>query len=224
MRREAIQRLAFRTVSQTGIHYREGPLSESTRAHGRRRAARGRSLSVAVAQVRARGARSRICSSDSTTLDSISSRSGSRRPPRMRSRLGRPGAHPRVARRYRERSDIGRREAFPQPSYYLLRPDGHIGLCGAAPRRSPRSGTTSRSAWALPRTAGAHDRRHGYRRGAAVALRARGRRARRVFGGRSPTTLRPGPTIPRRCSTRSPRGARFPPARRSRTSAREQAC
>ena len=52
MSRERIQRFAFRIVSQIGIHYRKSSLSQIAGGPARRRAARGRSLPVAAAQVR----------------------------------------------------------------------------------------------------------------------------------------------------------------------------
>ncbi len=51
MSRERIQRFAFRVVSQIGIQYRKSPLSKSLEGLPDKRAARGRSLPVAAAQV-----------------------------------------------------------------------------------------------------------------------------------------------------------------------------
>ena len=93
------------------------------------------------------------------------------------------------------------------PSYYLLRPDGHVGLCGVAPRR--------RDDRAIPEGASPHHgRRSAHDRGARTPVRRCGRStSRRAACARSsrprlPTTSRRAPAIPMRCSTCSGRSAR----------------
>ena len=71
MRLERIQKLAFRTISQIGIRYRDSPLSETLPGLPESGAARRRSFSVAAAQARCRTAPPRTCSENSTTRASI---------------------------------------------------------------------------------------------------------------------------------------------------------
>ena len=71
MSRERVQRLAFRTVSQTGIHYREGPLSASLDDLPTEAPHAGDRFPWLQLQLRRQTGRSRICSDSSTTRASI---------------------------------------------------------------------------------------------------------------------------------------------------------
>ena len=73
MRREAIQRFAFRTVSQTGIHYRQSPLSESAAPQPRHAPQAGDRFPWLQLEAARRADRSRICSRSSTTRGSTCS-------------------------------------------------------------------------------------------------------------------------------------------------------
>jgi hypothetical protein len=129
MSREAIQRFAFRTVSQTGIEYREGPLSESLgpvpdgAPHAGDRFPWLQLKFVAGGPVEDSFGRF-----DDLHFNLIV--------------IGQPAPgeltvgdllriHEIPADPDNER-ELARAQ-IPRPSFYLLRPDGHVGLCGVRP-------------------------------------------------------------------------------------------
>jgi 2-polyprenyl-6-methoxyphenol hydroxylase-like FAD-dependent oxidoreductase len=127
--RTAVQRFAFRTVSQTGIHYRSCPLSESLpglpddapRAGDR------------FPWLRVKLAAGRPVTDFFAALDDLHFQL-------LLIGLGTPVDWPRQAASdsvvvHAIPIDWGndaelRRARIPVPSFYLLRPDGHVGLCG----------------------------------------------------------------------------------------------
>jgi len=128
MRREPIQRLAFRIVSQTGIHYRESALSESL--HG---------LPKSAPRAGDRFPWLRLRLNDAGALEDLYERLDDTRlalivigqpsPPAAALGLGE------MLRIHAIPADPGNdaqlaRAEIPRPSFYLLRPDGHVGLCG----------------------------------------------------------------------------------------------
>ena len=97
MSRERIQRFAFRVVSQIGIHYRKSPLSKSLDGLPDTRAARGRSLPVAAAQVSAgRPDRGSVPETRRHAIQPDRDRAAFAAPRSAGSR--RPAAHPRHSR------------------------------------------------------------------------------------------------------------------------------
>jgi len=126
--REGIQRLAFRTVSQTGIHYRKSPLSQSLDGlpDGAPRA--GDRFPWLRLRLRAADSVADLFEElDDTRLTLIVI--GQPSPPGGAldfADLLRMLAIPADAVNDAELA----RARIPKPSFYLLRPDGHVGLCG----------------------------------------------------------------------------------------------
>jgi hypothetical protein len=128
MSRVGIQSAAFRVVSQTGIHYRESPLSKSLDGlpHSAPRA--GDRFPWLRLKLRADGLVEDLFGKlDDTRLTLIVI--GQPSPPEsaldIRDFL-RTHAIPADPLNDMELA----RAQIPQPSFYLLRPDGHVGLCG----------------------------------------------------------------------------------------------
>jgi hypothetical protein len=128
MRRKSIQGLAFRTVSQTGIHYRESPLSESPGGLPYRAPHAGDRFPWTMLRFEAGGvvedsfkklddARFNLLAlgQPSPTADAL----GFGDLLRVHAIPSDPGNDAELARVH-----------VPRPSFYLLRPDGHVGLCG----------------------------------------------------------------------------------------------
>ena len=128
MRREAIQRVAFRVISQIGIHYRESPLS----------------LAIEEPSTDAPHAGDRFAwlelafSADGAVEDLFAKLDDTRfnllvvgQPPPAAGTLP-LGDLLRVIAIPADGANAGALAAarIAAPSYYLLRPDGHIGLCG----------------------------------------------------------------------------------------------
>jgi hypothetical protein len=125
--RESIQRFAFRTVSQTGLEYREGPLSESLESlpDGAPHAG-DRFPWLYLKFVPGGPVEDSFQRFDDMHLNLIV--------------IGQPapGALPvgDLLRMHEIPADQDNerelaRARIPHPSFYLLRPDGHVGLCGA---------------------------------------------------------------------------------------------
>jgi hypothetical protein len=126
MARPAVQRVAFRTVSQTGIHYRNGPLSrnadtlpdDAPRAGDRfpwLRVALANDGAVTDLYERVDDTRwTLVLAGQDATSD-----------------IPWPGGLEVIVIPAGAGNDAElARVHVPRPSYWLLRPDGHVGLCG----------------------------------------------------------------------------------------------
>jgi 2-polyprenyl-6-methoxyphenol hydroxylase-like FAD-dependent oxidoreductase len=125
--RERIQKFAFRTVSQTGIRYRRSPLSKSLNG-----------LPADAPQAGARFPWLRLKSGRDDAAEDLFARMDDTRfnlivvgqpaPPELGfGDLLRTHAIPDDPANDAELARAG----VPKPSFYLLRPDGHVGICGA---------------------------------------------------------------------------------------------
>jgi hypothetical protein len=129
MRREAIQRFAFRVISQTGIHYRESPLSLALDKPR-----------DAASQAGDRFPWLKLAFSEGGAVDDVFAKLDDTRFNLLVIGQSAPPAETLPL------SDLLRIHAIPaegpnaatlaavgvaRPSYYLLRPDGHVGLSGA---------------------------------------------------------------------------------------------
>ena len=124
-----MQRFAFRTVSQTSIHYRDSPLSQAKDRLPRAAPRPGDRFPWLHLRLRDDGpVEDFFHALDDTKLNLVV--------------VGQPAPGAGIS----NRGDLLRvfivpagagndeelaRKHIPQPSYYLLRPDGHVGLCGA---------------------------------------------------------------------------------------------
>jgi 2-polyprenyl-6-methoxyphenol hydroxylase-like FAD-dependent oxidoreductase len=129
MRRESIQKAAFRVVSQIGINYRASSLSQSLEGLSTRAPMAGDRLPWLRLQLSPTGPMEDLYQTlDDTRLNLLA--------------IGQPSfqsealdlgdllrVHTIPVTRVNE-PELARAE-IPAPSFYLLRPDGHIGLCGA---------------------------------------------------------------------------------------------
>jgi 2-polyprenyl-6-methoxyphenol hydroxylase-like FAD-dependent oxidoreductase len=127
--RTRIQRLAFRTVSQTGIHYRSGQLSESLAGLPDDAPRGGDRFPWLRVKLTASGPVTDLFEA----LDDlhfhllvIGKPPPVDWPPQAQSDRVRVHAIPAISDNAAEL----RRARIPVPSFYLLRPDGHVGLCG----------------------------------------------------------------------------------------------
>ena len=128
MRRDRIRTLAFRTISQTGIHYRDGPLSETLRALPDAAPCAGDRFPWLRLKLQPNGPIEDLFAKlDDTRFSLIV--------------IGQPSAVIDVpglgdlSRILAIPSDPANdaelaRAQIPQLSFYLLRPDGHVGLAG----------------------------------------------------------------------------------------------
>jgi hypothetical protein len=125
---ERVQALAFRIVSQTGIHYRGGPLSETLDAVPQSAPRAGDRFPWLRLKFQANGAiEDSFQQLDDTHFSLIVV--GQPAPPEAGLGLGDLlRVHVIPADRVND-AELARAR-IPQPSFYLLRPDGHVGLCG----------------------------------------------------------------------------------------------
>jgi 2-polyprenyl-6-methoxyphenol hydroxylase-like FAD-dependent oxidoreductase len=128
MSRQSIQSVAFRTVSQIGIRYRDSALSQTMDGMPQGAPRAGDRFPWLHLKLRADSAVEDIfCALDDTRLNLIVF--GQPAPAEAELELGdflRVYAIPDDDANGAELS----RAQIPQPSFYLLRPDGHVGLCG----------------------------------------------------------------------------------------------
>ena len=128
MRRKWVQRRAFRIVSQTGIHYRSSPLSQSLGGPPATELHAGDRFPWLKLKLDASGAVEDLFEKlDDTRFNLIVI--GQATPSKEALGLGD------LLRVHAVADDRGNdaallRAAISQPSFYLLRPDGHVGLCG----------------------------------------------------------------------------------------------
>jgi hypothetical protein len=128
MSREWIQRAAFRVVSQTGIHYRTSPLSKSLEGLPAGTPRAGDRFPWLRLKFQANGLVEDLFRKlDDTRLNLIVM--GQPSPPEGALNLGDLLCiHPVPVDPFNG-AELARAQ-IPQPSFYLVRPDGHIGLCG----------------------------------------------------------------------------------------------
>src|SRR5262249_45752883 len=126
MRREGIQRAAFRAISQTGIHYRKSELSSGQLPEHAPQA--GDRFPWIKLRLRPGGRVEDVFQAfDDTRFNLVVfGQNATASAPRMPDDLLRVHVVPRDP----ENNAALVRANIPQPSYYLIRPDGYIGLCG----------------------------------------------------------------------------------------------
>jgi hypothetical protein len=131
MRRKWVQRRAFRIISQTGIHYRSSPLSLTLDGFASGAPQAGDRFPWLKVKLGANGAVEDLFKTlDDTRFNLIVF--GQAAPPEQTLGLGD------LLRVCTVADDSGNdaellRARIPRPSFYLLRPDGHVGLCGTRP-------------------------------------------------------------------------------------------
>jgi 2-polyprenyl-6-methoxyphenol hydroxylase-like FAD-dependent oxidoreductase len=125
--RRRVQRLAFRTVSQTGIHYRRSPLSAATAELPQEAPQAGDRFPWMHLQLEAGGpARDLFQALDDTRFNLlVFGHTAAQTLPDLDGLL-RIHTIPITAGNEAEQA----RAHVPRSAFYLLRPDGHIGLCG----------------------------------------------------------------------------------------------
>ena len=119
MSQKAIQALAFRIVSQTGIHYRESKLSQTLE---------GLPHSAPKAGDRFPWLRARIGGEAFDVYERLDDRAFNLIVAGHDARAG--GIRTWVIPSDSYNDDARDRAKIPAPSFYLLRPDGYVGLCG----------------------------------------------------------------------------------------------
>jgi 2-polyprenyl-6-methoxyphenol hydroxylase-like FAD-dependent oxidoreductase len=127
MGRRWIQRIAFRTISQTGIGYRSGPLSQSLDAFGSDAPQAGDRFPWLKLKLGADGAVDDLYRKlDDTRFNLLLF---GQRAPQATFGLGDLLSIYTVSDDPVNEAELARAR-IPRPSFYLLRPDGHVGLCG----------------------------------------------------------------------------------------------
>jgi 2-polyprenyl-6-methoxyphenol hydroxylase-like FAD-dependent oxidoreductase len=129
MRRERIRQLAFRTISQIGIRYRTSPLSRNLEGLPEEAPQAGDRFPWLRLRLREDGPVEDLFDAldDQRFNLLLIGQPGNVEPPRSVGRL---------VRTFRISADAPNQSALagahiPAPSFYLLRPDGHVGLAGA---------------------------------------------------------------------------------------------
>jgi len=131
MKRERIQKIAFRTVSQTGIEYRQSSLSRSVEGLPDGAPRGGDRFPWLRLKLRAEGPVDDMFGKlDDTQFNLILF--GQPPPPEGLSDLGDMCRVYVVPANPDNDVELAHKQ-IPQPTFYLLRPDGHIGLCGVRP-------------------------------------------------------------------------------------------
>jgi hypothetical protein len=130
LRRERIQRVAFRVVSQIGIHYRKSSLSKTLKGLPDNAPRAGDRFPWLRLRLRANGSIEDLFQKlDDTQFNLIVI--GQPSPSEGALELGDMlGIHAIPADPIND-VELARTQ-IPQPSFYLVRPDGHVGLCGGA--------------------------------------------------------------------------------------------
>ena len=129
MRLRRVQRAAFRTVSQTGIHYREGPLSKTASAlPGNAPQAGDRFPWLKLVMRSGAAAEDLFATLDDTRFHLLAF--GQPVPAQMSDCGGLVQMHAVPTEAANEAALAAAK--IPRPSFYLVRPDGYIGLCGGA--------------------------------------------------------------------------------------------
>ena len=128
MQRAPVQRFAFRTVSQIGIHYREGPLSETLAGVPRHSPQAGDRFPWLKLRLRRGGDVEDLFGAlDDTRFTLIVA--GQPAPPGELPLGDLMSIHAIPDDPVNDAAWA--RANLPRPAFYLLRPDGHVGLCGA---------------------------------------------------------------------------------------------
>jgi len=124
--RKAIQEVAFRTVSQIGINYRKSPLSKSLQPLPAAAPQAGDRFPWLRLQLKAGGPVEDLYRKlDDTKFNLIVIGQLLEKAPDLAGLLNVYGI-PSVPGNATELARL----QVPQPSFYLVRPDGHVGLCG----------------------------------------------------------------------------------------------
>jgi 2-polyprenyl-6-methoxyphenol hydroxylase-like FAD-dependent oxidoreductase len=135
MSRERIQSFAFRVVSQTGIHYRKSPLSVSLDELPRAAPRAGDRFPWLRLKLRPDGSIEDLFEIvDDTRFAVIVI--GQPSPPRGALAFGDLLQIHVIPADPVNDAELARAQ-IPRPSFYLLRPDGHVGLCGARLEAAP---------------------------------------------------------------------------------------